>query len=139
MAKPKKLVVIDGMAYAFRSFYAIAEMRNSKGLPTNAVYGFVNAMRRAEKTFKPDFAVVAFDSPGGSFRDEMLKEYKGHRDAPPEALTQQFPLIEEIVDLMGWHLLKLKRFEADDIMATLSAWGLKNKLDVILMTSDKDI
>ena len=139
MSKKKTLVVLDGMAYAFRSFYAIAEMSNSKGVPTNALYGFVNALRRAEKSFHPDFAVVAFDSPGGSFRDEMLKDYKGQRDAPPEALVQQFPLIEEMVGLMGWHLLKLKRFEADDIMATLAAWGLKKGLDIILMTSDKDI
>ena len=139
MTKKKTLVVIDGMAYAFRSFYAVAEMSNSKGMPTNAIYGFMHALRRAEKSFHPDYAVVAFDSPGGSFRDEMLKEYKGHRDAPPEALVQQFPLIEEIVDLMGWHLLKLRRFDAEDIMATLTAWGLKKKLDVILMTSDKDI
>jgi DNA polymerase-1 len=139
VTKKKTLVVLDGMAYAFRSFYAIAEMSNSKGVPTNAIYGFVNALRRAEKNFHPDFAVVAFDSPGGSFRDEMHKEYKGHRDAPPEALVQQFPLIEEMVDLMGWHLLKLKRFEADDIMATLTAWGKKKGVDVVLMTSDKDM
>jgi DNA polymerase-1 len=139
MAKAKKLVVIDGMAYAFRSFYAIAEMTNSKGQATNAVFGFINAMRRAEKTFSPDYAVVAFDSPGGSFRDEMLKEYKGHREAPPEALVSQFAVIEELVQLMGWHLLKMPRFEADDIMATLTAWGRKKNVEVVLMTSDKDM
>ncbi|MES2200826.1 MAG: DNA polymerase I [candidate division FCPU426 bacterium] len=140
MSSPrKKLVVLDGMAYAYRSFYAIGEMSNSKGVPTNAIYGFVNALRRAEKTFHPDYAVVAFDSPGGTFRDEMLGDYKGHRDAPPEDLIRQFPLIEEIVPLMGWHLLKLARYEADDIMATLATWGEKKGLDVVLMSSDKDL
>src|SRR4051812_16035926 len=101
MPKPKRLVVMDGMSYAFRSFYAIKEMSNSKGVPTNAVYGFVNAMRKADKAFKPDYAVVALDSPGGSFRDEMLAAYKEHREAPPEGLMSQFPLIERIVPLMG--------------------------------------
>jgi DNA polymerase-1 len=135
----KKLVVLDGMAYAFRSFYAVPEMSNTKGQATNAVFGFANALRRAEKEFKPDAAVVAFDSPGGSFRDEMLAAYKGHRDAPPEALVSQFPLIEELVRHMGWTLLKKQRFEADDIMGTLARLGRKAGYEVLLMTSDKDI
>ena len=138
-AKDKTLVVLDGMAYAFRAFYAVPEMSNTAGVPTNAVYGFLNALRRAEKTFHPDYAVVAYDSPGGSFRDEMLKDYKGHRDAPPEALVAQFPLIEELAGLLGWHVLKKERFEADDIIATLTAAGRKAGLEVVLMTSDKDI
>src|SRR5437879_147277 len=120
MSKPKRLVIVDCMAYAFRSFYAVAEMSNSKGQPTNAVFGFVNALRRAEKTFSPDYAVVACDSPGGSFRDEMHKEYKGQREAPPEDLVKQFPVIEEMTALMGWHLIKVWRYEADDIMGTLT-------------------
>jgi DNA polymerase-1 len=137
--KSKTLVVVDGMAYAFRSFYAVPEMSNTQGLPTNAVFGFANALRRAEKTFKPAVAVVAYDSPGGSFRDEMLAEYKGHRDAPPENLVKQFPLIEELVGLMGWTLLKQARMEADDIMATLCKMGRKAGYEVVLMTSDKDM
>lgn len=139
MAAAKKLVVIDGMAYAFRAFYAVPEMTDPQGQATNALFGFLGAMRRAEKAFKPDYAVVAFDSPGGSFRDEMLGDYKGHRDAPPEALVSQFPLIEQAVPLLGWHLLKQKRMEADDIMATLTRLGRKAGLEVVLMTSDKDM
>src|ERR1700722_11099756 len=103
---PKTLVVLDGMAYAFRSFYAVPEMTDTKGQATNAVFGFANALRRAEKQFKPAAVAVAFDSPGGSFRDEMHAEYKGHRDAPPEALVSQFPIIEELAGHMGWRLLK---------------------------------
>lgn len=137
--KKKTLLILDGMAYAFRAFYAVPEMSNSQGQATNALYGFANALRRAEKSFKPDVAVVAYDSPGGSFRDEMLKEYKGHRDAPPEALVSQFPLIEQLAALMGWPLLKQARMEADDIMATLTKQGRKAGFDVVLMTSDKDI
>ncbi len=135
----KKVVIIDGMAYAFRAFYAVPEMTTSSGISTNALYGFIGAMKRAEKTFKPDYAVVAFDSPGGSFRDEMLKEYKGHRDAPPENLVSQFPLIEQVVPLLGWHLLKQTRMEADDIMATVTRWARKAGVEVIMMTSDKDM
>jgi DNA polymerase-1 len=137
--KSKTLVVLDGMAYAFRSFYAVPEMSNTQGLPTNAVFGFANALRRAEKAFKPTVAVVAYDSPGGSFRDEMLAEYKGHRDAPPENLVKQFPMIEELAGLMGWTLLKQARMEADDIMATLCKMGRKAGYEVVLMTSDKDM
>jgi DNA polymerase-1 len=139
MADKKTLVVLDGMAYAFRAFYAVPELSNSRGEPTNAIYGFANALRRAEKQFKPDAAIVAYDSPGGSFRDEMLKEYKGHRDAPPEALVSQFPLIEELAAGMGWTLIKQARMEADDIMATLCKLGHKAGWEVVLMTSDKDI
>ncbi|HTB23315.1 MAG TPA: DNA polymerase I [bacterium] len=135
----KKLVVLDGMSYAFRSFYAVPEMTDTKGQATNAVFGFANALRRAERQFKPLAAVVAFDSPGGSFRDEMLKEYKGHRDAPPEALVSQFPLIEELAACMGWRLLKKQRFEADDVMATLVRLGRKAGYEVVLMTTDKDM
>jgi DNA polymerase-1 len=139
MAGKKTLVVVDGMAYAFRAFYAVPELSNSRGEATNAIYGFANALRRAEKQFKPDAAVVAYDSPGGSFRDEMLKEYKGHRDAPPEALVSQFPLIEELAAGMGWRLIKKARMEADDIMATLAKLAKKSGWEIILMTSDKDI
>jgi DNA polymerase-1 len=135
----KRLVIIDGMAYAFRAFYAVPEMSTSTGIATNALYGFIGAVKRAEKTFKPDYAVVAFDSPGGSFRDEMLKEYKGHRDAPPEQLVSQFPLIEQVVPLLGWHLLKQTRMEADDVMATLTRIARKAGVEVIMMTSDKDM
>jgi DNA polymerase-1 len=135
----KKIVIIDGMAYAFRAFYAVPEMSTSTGIATNALYGFIGAMKRAEKTFKPDYAVVAFDSPGGSFRDEMLKEYKGHRDAPPEQLVSQFPLIEQVVPLLGWHLLKQTRMEADDVMATITKMARKSGIEVIMMTSDKDM
>ena len=137
--KAKTLVILDGMAYAFRAFYAVPEMSNSRGEAINAVYGFANALRRAEKDFKPAAAVVAFDSPGGSFRDEMLAEYKGHRDAPPEALVAQFPLMERLAVAMGWRLLKKERFEADDIMATLTRAGREAGFEVLLMTSDKDI
>jgi DNA polymerase-1 len=139
MPSKKTLVVLDGMAYAFRAFYAVPEMSNSKGEATNAVYGFINALRRAEKSFKPDYTVVAFDSPGGSFRDELLADYKGHRDAPPELLLGQFPLIEAVVPALGWHLLKRERVEADDIMATLARLGRRAGLDVVLLSSDKDI
>ena len=140
MAEAKKtLVILDGMAYAFRAFYAVPEMSNAQGQATNALFGFANALRRAEREFKPAVAVVAFDSPGGSFRDEMLADYKGHRDAPPEALVSQFPLIEQLAPLMGWPLLKQARMEADDIMATLCKVGRKAGYQVVLLTSDKDI
>ena len=132
--KPKTLVILDGMAYAFRAFYAVPEMSNAQGQATNALFGFANALRRAEREFKPTACVVAFDSPGGSFRDEMLADYKGHRDAPPEALVSQFPLIEELAPLMGWRLLKQSRMEADDIMATLCKAGRKAGYQVVLLT-----
>ena len=138
-AKTKKLVIVDGMAYAFRSFYAVPEMSTSQGQATNAVFGFANALRRAEKVFKPDVAIVAFDSPGGSFRDEMHAEYKGHRDAPPEALVSQFPLMEQLAPGLGWTLIKQDRHEADDIMATLTKMGRKAGYEVVLMTGDKDM
>jgi DNA polymerase-1 len=135
----KKLVVVDGMAYAFRAFYAIPEMTNTKGQATNAVQGFAGALRRAEREFHPEAAVVAFDSPGGSFRDEMLKEYKAHREAPPESLVSQFPLIEKLAVLLGWGVVRKTGFEADDLIATLCRQGRSAGYEVVLMTSDKDI
>jgi DNA polymerase-1 len=135
----KKLVVIDGLAYAYRGFYAVPEMSDASGRPTNAVFGFLNAMLRAQRQFKPDYAVVAWDAKGPTFRDELLKEYKAQRQPMPEPLKSQLPLICSLVPQAGWHLLEKEGFEADDVLATLARQGLEAGCQVVLMSTDKDI
>jgi DNA polymerase-1 len=135
----KKLVVLDALAYAYRSFYAIRELTHSSGKPLNAVYGFVLALQKAVKDFQPDYAVVAFDAPGPTFRDKLLKQYKAQRQPMPESLAGQLGEIQELIPLLGWNLLARPGFEADDIMATLAQAGRKEKLETILLSSDKDL
>jgi len=135
----KRLVVIDGLAYAYRGFYAVPEMSDASGRPTNAVFGFLNAMLRAQRQFKPDYAVVAWDAKGPTFRDALLTQYKAQRQPMPEALKSQLPLICSLVPQAGWHLLEKEGFEADDVLATLALQGLAAGCQVVLMSTDKDI
>ena len=135
----KRMVVVDGLAYAYRSFYAIRDMANSKGRSTNAIHGFLRALIKAEKDFSPDFAVVAFDAPGPTFRDKLLAQYKAQRQPMPEPLRQQLPEILALVPHCGWHLLSQPGFEADDIMATLAEMASGRGLETVLMSSDKDL
>jgi DNA polymerase-1 len=137
--RTKKLVVIDGLAYAYRGFYAVPEMSDALGRPTNAVFGFLSALLRAQRQFKPDYAVVAWDAKGPTFRDVLHTEYKAQRQPMPESLKSQLPLICSLVPQAGWHLLEKEGFEADDVLATLARQGLEAGCQVVLMSTDKDI
>jgi DNA polymerase-1 len=140
MDKRKTLYLIDGSSYIFRAFFGVRQqLSTSKGFPTNALYGFINMIQKVIRDEKPDYLVVAFDSPEKTFRHELYTEYKANRDAPPEELAQQFPFFEPLVEAYGLSSLRRPGFEADDIIGTLAKKGEQTGLEVSIVSGDKDM
>jgi len=137
MEKPI-LYLIDGSSYIFRAYYAIRHLSNSKGIPTNAVYGFTAMLFKFLKDYEPTHLGIVFDSKGKTFRDDIYPLYKANRSAPPEDLAQQFSMIFEMVDAFNIPQVQLEGFEADDLMGTISKNVEKEDANVVLVTGDKD-
>ncbi|MEQ6377912.1 5'-3' exonuclease H3TH domain-containing protein [Bacillaceae bacterium S4-13-56] len=137
-----KIMLVDGMALLFRAFYATAMsgyyMVNSKGIPTNAVYGFVKHMMTAIQTYQPTHVVCCWDMGSKTFRTELYPEYKGNRGEPPVELIPQFDLVKEVVDSFEIPNVGLVGYEADDCIGTLSRQYSQNA-DVYILTGDQDI
>ena len=134
-----RLLLVDGHYYAYRSFFAIQGLKNSKGEPTNAVFGFVKALRKMLSDLKPDLAAVVWDAGLPERRMELLPSYKQQREETPDDLESQFSVIEEAVAALGAHNLSLEGHEADDLIAAYATAARKEKADVIIATNDKDI
>jgi DNA polymerase-1 len=135
----EKITIIDGSSYFFRAFYAIQRLSNSKGFPTNAIFGFINMIMRVLEVEKPTKLAIAFDTPKPSFRKARYAEYKANREAPPEDLVKQIPHILRSVDAFGIWRFELEGFEADDVIATLAHRGVKDGFDIEIITGDKDL
>jgi DNA polymerase-1 len=138
MTQRKKLYLIDGPNIAFRAFFAIGGMTNSAGQPTNALFGFTNMLLKLIRDERPDYLAITWDPKGGSFRERQFPEYKGTRPDMPDALRAQMPHFSRVADAFGIPFLCIDDFEADDVMGTL-ARRHENELDVVLVTSDKDL
>ena len=134
-----RLLLVDGHYYAYRSFFAIRDLTNSRGEPTNAVFGFVKALRKMLTDVRPDAAAVVWDAGLPERRMELLPSYKQQREETPDQLEVQFPVIEEAASALGFHNVSLKGHEADDLIASYAAAVRAEKPDVIIATNDKDI
>lgn len=139
----KKIILVDGNNLLFRSYYATAYqgviMRNSKGFPTNALYGFINMISKTIKEEDPAYIMVAFDK-GKTFRHEKYKDYKAGRAAMPEELKLQFPRAKEVLTAMGIKYFETDNYEADDIIGTLSKMvDLESDFIGTIVSSDKDL
>jgi 5'-3' exonuclease len=135
-----RLLLIDGHYYAYRSFYAIRNLSNSKGEATNAVYGFVKTLRKMLVDLKPDLAAVVLDGGLSEKRLELQPEYKAQRDEMPDLLTQQMPIIETVIPILGFPLIQVAGEEADDLIACYVEKAKEMEdLEVILATNDKDL
>lgn len=134
-----RLLLVDGHYYAYRSFFAIRDLSNSRGEPTNAVFGFVKALRKMLSDVKPDAAAVVWDAGLPERRMDLLPTYKQQRDETPGDLEAQFPVIEEAVTALGVHNVSLQGHEADDLIASYAAAARKEKAEVVIATNDKDI
>ena len=139
----KKVILVDGNNLLFRSYYATAYtgniMRNSKGFPTNALYGLVNMLNKIIKEENPQYMIVAFDK-GKTFRHDKYKEYKDGRSATPDDLKVQFKPARELVELMGIKVFEIDNYEADDIIGTYSSMIEKdNNFIGTIVSSDKDL
>lgn len=134
-----RLLLVDGHYYAYRSFFAIRGLTNSRGEPTNAVFGFVKALRKMLADVAPDAAAVVWDAGLPERRMELLPTYKQQREETPDDLQTQFPVIEEAVAALGVRNVSLEGHEADDLIASYGAAARKKKADVVIATNDKDI
>ena len=140
MSKRKTLYLIDGSSYIFRAFFGVRQqLSTSKGFPTNALYGFINMLQKVIREEKPDYLVVAFDSPDKTFRHKIYPNYKANRDAPPEELSRQFPYFEPLVKAYGLSSIRRPGFEADDIIGTLAIKGKQKGLEIVIVSGDKDM
>ena len=139
----KKVILVDGNNLMFRSYYATAYsgnmMRNSKGFPTNALYGFTTMMNKIINEEKPEYIAVAFDI-GKNFRKQKYDFYKEGRQATPDELIKQMPIAREILDAMGIKYLELEPYEADDIIGTLAKMAdIDPDYVATIISSDKDL
>lgn len=139
----KKIILVDGNNLLFRSFYATAYqgiiMRNSKGFPTNALYGFINMMNKIIKEEEPSYILVAFDK-GKTFRHDKYLEYKAGRMEMPDELRLQFPKAKEVLDAFGIKHFEIDNYEADDIIGTLAKKvDEEDEFIATIVSSDKDL
>ena len=139
----KKVVLVDGNNLLFRSYYATAYtgniMRNSKGFPTNGLYGFVNMINKIINEEKPEYMMVAFDI-GKTFRHEEYDDYKGGRNETPDDLKSQFPIAKDILKAMNIKYLESVGYEADDIIGTLAKMiDEDSDYEGLIVSSDKDL
>lgn len=135
----EEVYLIDGSAYIYRAYHAIAPLSNSRGLATHAVFGFINILRRLFKERDPHFLAVAFDSRGPVFRHEMYSDYKANRPPMPVDLAEQIPYIRQYVEALNIRVLEEPGVEADDLIASavreLRSLGQK----VVIVSGDKDL
>ena len=134
----KKLIVIDGNSLANRAFYAIPILSNSKGVITNAVYGFTNMLMRILKQEQPDYLAVAFDVSRKVFRHEKYADYKAQRKGMPEELRGQMDLIKDVLRAMNIAIYEKEGYEGDDVIGSMVRWAEGQGIHSVIITGDKD-
>lgn len=137
--KNKTIFLVDGQAYIYRAFYAVRDLQTSQGVPTNAIFGFVNMLQRLLQEHDPEYLAVVFDAKGKNFRHDLYKEYKANRLSMPEPLRPQISRIKDLVRAYRIPVLELEGYEADDIIATLTRRWEKEGAEVVIVSGDKDL
>ena len=134
------LLVVDGHSLAFRAFFAlpVENFSTSAGQATNAVWGFATMLSQVIDAEHPDHLAVAFDVKGGTFRNTMLPQYKGTRDAAPEDLLTQLPLIQRMLTALGVTFIEKPGYEGDDVIGTLASMGDKAGYRTLVLSGDRD-
>lgn len=138
MNKEKTLYLIDGSAYIYRAYHAIRSLTNSKGLPTNATFGFTRTLLKLIEERAPEYVAMFFDVKGPTFRHKIYKEYKANRPPMPDDLSVQIPYIKDITKGFNMPVIEMSGYEADDLIGTLSQAAEKAGFHVIMVTGDKD-
>ena len=132
-------IVFDGNSILNRAFYGVRPLTNQAGLPTNALFGFVNIVRKSfEEAGKPEYAVMAFDVKAPTFRHKAHAYYKANRHGMPEDLALQMPYAKKIADALGLKVLELEGYEADDLLGTVSRILSEQGIDCVIVTGDRD-
>lgn len=135
----KKLFLIDGYSLLYRSYYAIKRLSTSEGFPTNAIYGFLNMLRKIKDKEKPYYLGVVFDVKGPTIRHKTYKEYKATRKPMPEDLTIQLPLVKKIMKAMNIPSFEFENYEADDVLGSLAKQASSQNVQTVIVTHDKDL
>ncbi|SFJ14710.1 DNA polymerase I [Paenibacillus sp. UNC496MF] len=134
-----KWVLIDGNSIIYRAFFAMPPLTNSAGLHTNAVYGFTTMLLKLLEEEKPTHMLVAFDAGKTTFRHEGYEDYKGGREKTPPELSEQFPVLKELLRSFGISQYELPGYEADDIIGTLSRLADEQGVETVVVSGDKDM
>ena len=139
MTDKTPLILVDGSSYLYRAFHALPPLTNSKGMPTGAVKGVINMMRRLQKDYPNSTTAVIFDAKGKTFRDDIYSEYKANRPPMPDELRSQIQPIHDVIRAMGMPLISIEGVEADDVIGTYAVQATEHKQPVVISTGDKDI
>ncbi len=138
MLNVNRLLLVDGSSYLYRAFHAMADLQNSSGLYTGALYGLTSMLRKLRQSFPSTYYICVFDAGGLTFRHELYPQYKANRSSMPENLVSQLQYVDTLVQALGWPIIKIKGVEADDIIGTLAKQA-KEHMSVLVATGDKDM
>ena len=138
MPTPETLFLIDGTAQMYRAYHAIRDLTGPDGKSTNAVFGFVTMLRKLINDHRPPLIAAAFDLRGPTFRTEIAADYKANRPPMPDDLSEQVAWVHEACEALGVPVLTHEKFEADDVIGTLTKKALEKNLEVVIVTGDKD-
>jgi len=133
------LYLVDGSNYLFRAFHAMPGLSNNQGMPTGAIYGVINMLRRLQSEYKPRYAAIIFDAKGGSFRNDLYPEYKANRGEMPAELIPQINKLYPLIEALGFSVLSEAGVEADDVIGTLAAQAQAVDMQVRIFSGDKDM
>ena len=139
MAPSQPLYLIDASSYIYRAFYAVKALSSPAGLPTNAIFGFLQMLLKVLKDEAPRYLCVVFDSPEPTFRHQLYPDYKATRQRMPEDLARQLPYIKQLVNGHGLAGVELAGYEADDLIATLAVSARSRGVPVVIVSADKDL
>src|SRR6186997_2517650 len=136
----RTLFLIDGSSQMYRAYHAFRGrgLSNQEGQTTNAVYIFVTMLRKLIADHHPEYIAASFDLPGRTFRDDLVSDYKANRAPMPDELAEQIPMVHAACEALGVPILTSERFEADDVIGTLTMKAAAAGFDVAIVTSDKD-
>ncbi len=136
----KKLFLVDAMAHIYRAFYApMMRMNAPSGIPSKVPFLFSNIVKRLLKDYQPDYIGIVFDTSKPTFRDKLFEQYKAQRQPMPDEMKVQLPYVRRLCDAMRLPILEFDGFEADDVIGTMAKQAAKQKLDVLVISNDKDM
>jgi len=139
MSTDKRLILVDGSSFLFRAYHAMPDLQTRSGQLTGAVYGVTNMLRKLIKECDPELIAIVYDAKGKTFRHDMYDAYKANRPPAPPELVSQIRYVHDITRAMGLPLICMPGVEADDVIGTLAAQATAKKLDVLIVTGDKDM
>lgn len=134
-----KLILVDGSSFLFRAFHAVPPLTNADGMPTNAIYGVSNMLRKLINDYATPYFTVVFDAPGKTFRHDLYDQYKAHRPPMPDDLRVQIQPLHELIRALGLPLIIEHGVEADDVLGSLAQNAARQGFQVIISTGDKDM